>query len=60
MNDETTYKIVEANCHAKVIKRIEKIIEKGNLTKKKENNNLQVSHIKQVISMVSLKFANLN
>ena len=45
LNDETTYKMVEANCDAKVMKGIAKIIEKykDNLTKK-EKNILQVSH----------------
>ena len=35
LNDETTYKMVEANCNAKVMKRIASIIEKykGNLKK---------------------------
>ena len=28
LNDETTYKMVEANCNAKVMKRIASIIEK--------------------------------
>ena len=38
LNVETTYKMVETNCDAKVIKRIAKIIEKykDNLTKKKK------------------------
>ena len=38
LNDETTYKMVEANCDAKVMKGIAKIIEKYkyNLTKKKK------------------------
>ena len=38
LNDETTYKIGEANCDAKVIKGITKIIEKykDNLTKKEK------------------------
>ena len=38
LNDETTYKIGEANCDAKVIKGIPKIIEKykDNLTKKEK------------------------
>ena len=38
VNDETTYKMVGANCHAKVIKGIAKIIEiyKDNLRKKKK------------------------
>ena len=36
LNDETTYKMVESNCDAKVMKGIVKIIEKykNNLTKK--------------------------
>ena len=61
LNDETTYKMVDANCDAKVMKGIAKIIEKykDNLTKK-EKNILQVSHITQVISMAFLKFVNLN
>ena len=38
LNDETTYKMVEANCDAKVMKGIAKIIEKykDNLTKKEK------------------------
>ena len=38
LNDETSQKMVEANCDAKVMKGIVKIIEKykGNLTKKKK------------------------
>ena len=38
LNDETTYKINEANCDAKVMKGIAKIIEKykDNLTKKEK------------------------
>ena len=38
LNDETTYKMVEANCDAKVVKGIAKIIEKykDNLTKKEK------------------------
>ena len=38
VNDETTYKMVGANCHAKVMKGIAKIIEKykDNLTKKEK------------------------
>ena len=38
LNDETTYKMVEANCDAKVMKGIAKIIEKNknNLTKKEK------------------------
>ena len=61
LNDETTLKTVEANCDAKVMKGIAKIIKKykDNLTKK-EKEILQVSHITQVISMASLKFTNLN
>ena len=61
LNDETTYKMADANCDAKVMKGIAKIIEKykDNLTKK-EKNILQVSHITQVISMAFLKFVNLN
>ena len=61
LNDETTYKMVDANCDAKVMKGIAKTIEKykDNLTKK-EKNILQVSHITQVISMAFLKFVNLN
>ena len=45
LNDETTYKMVEANYDTKVMKGIAKIIEKykDNLTKK-EKNILQVSH----------------
>ena len=40
LNDETTYKMVEANCDAKVMKGIAKIIEKNknNLTKKEKEN----------------------
>ena len=36
LNDETTYKMVESNCDAKVMKGIVKIIEKykNNLTKR--------------------------
>ena len=61
INDETTYKIVESNCDAKVMKVTAKVIEKykDNLTKK-EKNILQVSHITQVIYLASLKFTNLN
>ena len=38
LTDKTTYKIVEANCAAKVMKGIAKIIEKykDNLTKKEK------------------------
>ena len=38
LNDETTYKMVEANCDTKVMKGIAKIIEKykDNLTKKEK------------------------
>ena len=38
LNDEITYKIVESNCVAKVMKRIGKILEtyKANLTKKEK------------------------
>ena len=38
LNDEATYKMVEANCDAKVMKGIAKIIEKykDNLTKKEK------------------------
>ena len=38
LNDETTYEMVEANCDAKVMKGIVKIIEKykDNLTKEKK------------------------
>ena len=38
LNDETIYKMVEANCNAKVMKRIASIIEKykDNLTKKEK------------------------
>ena len=38
LNDETIYKMVEANCDAKVMKGIAKIIEKykDNLTKKEK------------------------
>ena len=38
LNDQTTYKMVEANCDAKVMKRITKIIEKykDNLIKKEK------------------------
>ena len=36
LNDETTYKIVEANCQAKVMKGIANIIEKYNLVKKEK------------------------
>ena len=45
LNDETTYKMVEANYDTKVMKGIAKTIEKykDNLTKK-EKNILQVSH----------------
>ena len=62
LNDETTYKKVEANCDAKVMKGIAKIIKKykDNLTKKEKEYLTQVSHITQVISMASLKFKNLN
>ena len=61
LNDETTYEMVEANCNAKVMKGIAKIIEKykDDLTKM-EKNILQVSHITKVISMASLKFTNPN
>ena len=61
LNDETTYEMVEANCNAKVMKEIAKIIEKykDDLTKM-EKNILQVSHITKVISMASLKFTNPN
>ena len=64
LNDETTYKMVQSNCDAKVMKGIAKIIEKyrNNLTKKdlRKKNILQGSDITQVISMTSLKFTNLN
>ena len=38
LNDEATYKMVEANCNAKVMKGIAKIIEKqkDNLSKKEK------------------------
>ena len=38
LNDKTTYKMVESNCNAKVMKEIAKIIEKykHNLTKKEK------------------------
>ena len=54
LKDETTYKMVEANFDAEVVKGVAKIIEKfkGKLTKMKKNI-LQVSHIPQVISMAS-------
>ena len=62
LNDETTYKMVGANCDAKVMKGIAKIIEKykDNLRKKKKKNIFYVSHITRVMSMASLKFTNLN
>ena len=62
LNDETTYKKLEANCDAKAMKGIAKIIKKykDNLTKKEKEYLTQVSHITQVISMASLKFKNLN
>ena len=39
INDETTYKMVESNCDAKVMKVTAKVIEKykDNLTKKEKN-----------------------
>ena len=54
LKDETTYKMVEANFDAEVVKGVAKIIDKfkGKLTKMKKNI-LQVSHIPQVISMAS-------
>ena len=38
LNDETTYKMVESNCNAKVMKGVAKIIEKyeDNLAKKRK------------------------
>ena len=65
LNDETTYKIVEANCQAKVMKRIANIIEKykDNLVKKKKRISDKIlikQIISQVIFMASLKFTNLN
>ena len=59
LNDETTYKMVKANCDAKVMKGIAKFIEKykDNLAKKEQE---YLTSLTQVISMASLKFANLN
>ena len=59
LNDETTYKMVKANCDTKVMKGIEKFIEKykDNLAKKEQE---YLTSLTQVISMASLKFANLN
>ena len=47
LNDKLTYKMLEANCDAKVMKVIPKIIEKckDNFNKKKKNNILPVSHV---------------
>ena len=38
LNDETSYKVIEGNCNAKLMKGIAKIIEKckDNLTKKEK------------------------
>ena len=38
LNDETSYKVIEGNCNAKLMKEIAKIIEKckDNLTKKEK------------------------
>ena len=61
LNGEITYKMVEANCDARVMNEIAEIIEKykdkDKLTKK---NTFQVFHITQVICMASLKLTNLN
>ena len=45
-NDKTTYKMVESNCDAKVMKGIAKIIEKykDNLTKKEEEYLINFSY----------------
>ena len=51
--------MVKANCDAKVMKGIAKFIEKykDNLAKKEQE---YLTSLTQVISMASLKFANLN
>ena len=61
LNDETTYKIVESNCVAKVMKTIGKILEKykANLTKKEKEYLISFSYT-QVTSMDPLKFTNPN
>ena len=57
LNDETTFKMVESNCDAKVMIGIARILEKdkGILTQK-ENNILQVSHITQAINNGNVRF----
>ena len=62
LNEETTYKMVESNCHAKVMKGIAKILEKYNTNLTKKGISLKrISHVtQQLISIGSLKFPNLN
>ena len=46
LNDKTTYKMVESNCDAKVMKGIAKVIEKykGNLTKREKEYLISFSY----------------
>ena len=46
LNEETTYKMVESNCNAKVMKGIAKIIEKykDNLTKREKEYLISFSY----------------
>ena len=62
LNEETTYKMVESNCHAKDVKGIAKILEKYNINLTKKGISLKrISHVtQQLISVGSLKFPNLN
>ena len=60
-NDEKTYRMVEGNCDAKVMKEIAKVIEKfkDNLTKKERE--YLISFLYNTSNFyASLKFINLN